>query len=248
MREGDKGEKELKSKRGLWPLPFDLLPPIIAAISYSSSGHVALSSRPSIFLRPRSARFQPSGLTVALHCISIIPNLSKDKAKWTCLVHIFVISARPWGLYLRYPSVTFSLRLLLLLGRKIEPGKCPISISACVWDIPSRKGKPRIGSHIHVRTSSRQIGTEAWDKRQANRQANIQAFTAYPFPPQLGTCFDWGSSCTQTLRLQSIHSLSRRPHLDVASGIHISILMYSTIQVELSLINLCMSFLPHPRW
>lgn len=65
--------------------------------------------------------------STALHLYNSKP--VKDKAKWTRLVHIFVISARIWCLYLRYPSVTFSLRLLLLLGRKTEPGKYPISIS-----------------------------------------------------------------------------------------------------------------------
>lgn len=115
----------------------------------------------------------------------------------------------------------------------------PVSISAihmrdiewCIFLV--KKENLVLGSHIrkyvcmystlqYICTSSRQIGTEAWDKRQANRQAKIiqanrQAFTAYPFPPQLGTCFDWGSSCTHR---PSIVTLSipflGGPHLDVS--------------------------------
>lgn len=97
-----------------------------------------------------------------------------------------------------------------------------------------------LGSHIHVRTSSRQIGTETWDKRQANRQANRQALTAYPFPPQSGTYFDWGSSCTHgPSGCNPTHSLSPRPHWDVASGIHISILivLYNSCRI---VTNQCM--------
>lgn len=115
MREGGKGIIEHKRR-----LAFTL-PLIVAAISYSSSRHVALSTRSIL---PRSARFQPSGLasSTALHLYNSKP--IKDQANWTRLIHLFVISARTWGMYPRYSSVTFSLRLLSLPGQKIESGKC----------------------------------------------------------------------------------------------------------------------------
>lgn len=74
-----------------------------------------------------------------------------------------------------------------------------------VWCICPVEKENLVLGHIYtyVCTSSRQIGTEAWDKRQANRQAKYTSIHRISVPASLGTCFDWGSSCTQTLRLQS---------------------------------------------
>lgn len=184
-----------------------LLPLIITAISYSSSRHVALSSRALcsitgiICIHARSARFQPRGLTssTALH--------HYNKAKLTRLK----LTIRHQCLNLRIiPSVSFGdLQFASLVAARPKIWIRQISLSARIffymlmrdieWCIFSAEKVNFVLDlnvlvlyvHTYIRTASHQIGSEGWDKRQAIRQANRQAFTAYPFPSQLGTCFDW---------------------------------------------------------